>query len=406
MQIAAQLLDKTIAIQAQHQSRVSEERGHFNIFSMLRQDTDEVHLHSRFIYELLNPQGSHEMGSVFLEAFLASFGSEFLIDDCVVQREYKNIDILLTNGRQALVLENKIHAADQPKQLVRYYKDMRREGYEDVQIVYLTLYGDPPGAESAGNLDESIITTLSYKSDIIAWLDSCVEIAQPYPPVREVIVQYRRLVEALTGQASGRQIMDIQALINDQDHLKAAIAVKQALQQTQIEVQYQFWMALEERLIAEGYDITEYWKYDKRTVDGYYRKGSRRYGLLFSLPDVMDQELVAFFVGVQDVLFYGFVPMERGTPVGVSRSSGFEVLAELLRDADDGWHSSPSLIGWRAFSPLLDFQQFSTPATLVLIEAEARAVTIESCVEQINAAIESFYTLIDDDPRFSEQEDW
>jgi hypothetical protein len=29
----------------------------FNIFSILRKDNDEVNLHSKFIYELLNPKG-------------------------------------------------------------------------------------------------------------------------------------------------------------------------------------------------------------------------------------------------------------------------------------------------------------------------------------------------------------
>ena len=32
----------------------------FEIFSILRKPHDEVSLHSRFIYELLNPQGTHK----------------------------------------------------------------------------------------------------------------------------------------------------------------------------------------------------------------------------------------------------------------------------------------------------------------------------------------------------------
>ncbi len=37
----------------------------FNIFSILRDSSDEVNLHSKFIYELLNPLGSHGMRDSF-----------------------------------------------------------------------------------------------------------------------------------------------------------------------------------------------------------------------------------------------------------------------------------------------------------------------------------------------------
>ena len=38
----------------------------FNIFSVLRLETKEL-IHSKFIAELLNPKGSHGMGSIFLD---------------------------------------------------------------------------------------------------------------------------------------------------------------------------------------------------------------------------------------------------------------------------------------------------------------------------------------------------
>jgi len=42
----------------------------FNIFTIIREGTEEVGLHSAFIGELLNPKGLHQMGSTFLELFL------------------------------------------------------------------------------------------------------------------------------------------------------------------------------------------------------------------------------------------------------------------------------------------------------------------------------------------------
>jgi hypothetical protein len=43
--------------------------GNFNIFSVLRMESDEVRTHSRFIAELLNPKGVHGFKDEFLNLF-------------------------------------------------------------------------------------------------------------------------------------------------------------------------------------------------------------------------------------------------------------------------------------------------------------------------------------------------
>ena len=45
----------------------------FNIFEIMRMQSDEVHLHSRFIAELLNPKGTHGLGKTYLQLFLEYF---------------------------------------------------------------------------------------------------------------------------------------------------------------------------------------------------------------------------------------------------------------------------------------------------------------------------------------------
>ena len=101
----------------------------FNLFTVLRSSSDEVRLHSRFISEILNPSGSHGFGSVFLEEFLSTLNIHSKITETVtVHSEYKNIDILIRCGKSAIVIENKIHAGDQPQQLKRYLDAMASEG--------------------------------------------------------------------------------------------------------------------------------------------------------------------------------------------------------------------------------------------------------------------------------------
>lgn len=46
------------------------EKPQYNLFSVLRSESDEVRLYSRFLADILNPKGSHNHGKVFLSDFL------------------------------------------------------------------------------------------------------------------------------------------------------------------------------------------------------------------------------------------------------------------------------------------------------------------------------------------------
>ena len=74
MTTIAQLLEKTTAINREYAALAQETKHAFNIFSILRHEDDEVNLHSRFIAELLDPQGTHGMGMAFLERWLLQAG--------------------------------------------------------------------------------------------------------------------------------------------------------------------------------------------------------------------------------------------------------------------------------------------------------------------------------------------
>lgn len=231
---AESLLQQTAQLNREHAARAQEERRAFNVFSMLRAEDDEVNLHSRFLFELLNPQGTHGMGTAFLERFLAQAGLEtFDVTTATVQREIQNMDIFIANAaRQAVILENKIFAPDQPKQLQRYYRAVRKEGYRDVKVLYLTPYGDAPSADSAGNLDAEILTLISYADDVRDWLADCIENIPLPPTIHMTLMQYQWLVEELTGQAGGRLLMNVKTLLKDEDSLAAAISISQALIET------------------------------------------------------------------------------------------------------------------------------------------------------------------------------
>ncbi|NIG56815.1 PD-(D/E)XK nuclease family protein [Chitinophaga sp. Cy-1792] len=183
----------------------------FNIFKILRLETKEVRLHSSLLAELLNPKGSHGKGDVFLKLLLSSLnvrnfdteGAEVFVEDFAghINSDYTEggrIDILIKPKKgPEIIIENKIHAEDAKNQLVRY-----KAHYRNARIYYLTLNGDHPSKDSVGNLElEKDFFLLSYRSNILEWLELCQKEATALPSIREVISQYVFLLKFLTGQS-------------------------------------------------------------------------------------------------------------------------------------------------------------------------------------------------------------
>ena len=188
------------------------ERGEsFNIFNTIGLRTEEVRLHSAFIGELLNPRGSHGASSLFLKAFLEVMGIEdgYLdYEDCspnilervigtVTATEGGRIDIIIEDGEHAVIIENKIYASDQRNQLLRYHNYGRKMFLEGYELLYLTLDGHDPSDDSLGN-KEFEYKSISYETEIVEWLEKCLELAHNELPVSAVIRQYIDLVKQLT----------------------------------------------------------------------------------------------------------------------------------------------------------------------------------------------------------------
>ena len=175
-------------------------RGHlrepFNLFSVLRSEHDEVNLHSRFLAALLDHRQSPGQSRENLADFLQRLEiSGFDHDGASVDREWNNIDLLIRDqaSMQAVIIENKIWAADQPRQLARYAEQMREY---DRHVLYLTPDGREASEDSAGGIAYRCI---SYKSDLVRWLKGCQKRAYDEPELRESVAQYVRLMRMLTG---------------------------------------------------------------------------------------------------------------------------------------------------------------------------------------------------------------
>jgi hypothetical protein len=258
----------------------------FNLFSVLRTDSDEVYLHSRFLAFLLNPKASHGCGSALLKILLEVLHIEdFDVETASVQAEFKGIDIFVRNAKsQAIIIENKIYHHDEDEQIYRYDQLIRRQGYTFITNLYLTLDGSEPSVQSSKGVKVDLI---SYETDIINWLERCVPLVARDAGLRESVFQYIELLKKLTSTDQGGIYMsELKKKVLEGDNLLLVADIEQAYKEALIDLQDQIWMRIRTYREATYPDMPKPEDTANRdAIRNYYSKsrGNREYGLYFDL---------------------------------------------------------------------------------------------------------------------------
>ena len=223
--VCVKLIDDASRI-LEHQKEISSLKGeNFNIFSILKMESKENATHSAFLGELMDPKGSHHLGSSFLELFFEVIdvknidleSARVKLEQFVGERNDREktggrVDIYIWDkNNRSICIENKIYAPDQNVQIQRYCN----HNIEKNTVFYLTLEGEEPKPKSRGKLvSGEDFHLLSYSGDIVKWLSACAKEAFNFPIIRESIQQYIILIKKLTNQLTDNKMAaEIQKLI-------------------------------------------------------------------------------------------------------------------------------------------------------------------------------------------------
>lgn len=236
------LLNQITAIieEEEKQKRRKYESGDtFNVFEVLKLQRDEVRLHSSFIATLLNPKAPHGLKTKLLESFLQVMRADDILVDLEtvhVEREMpigqisKSGDeggrmdiVLIDKHKHAIVIENKIDAKDQPKQLLRY-DNYCKQHFNKYRIYYLTKWGVEPSEESCGGKDFEYWTA-SYNEDILCWLDDCILISETVRPVNETIKQYRTNLVEILNIMSQKSFNEFLSVATSDKNIESTLAI-------------------------------------------------------------------------------------------------------------------------------------------------------------------------------------
>ena len=364
------LLEKAARLYDRHEAG---RRERFNVFSVLRSEHDEVNLHSRFLAALLEHRQSPGESRENLKDFLHRLDIQKFDHQCAtVNREWNNIDILIRDqaSMQAVIIENKIWAADQPRQLARYAERMREY---DRHVLYLTLDGRESSEDSADGVEYRCV---SYKGDLVPWLKDCQKRAYDEPELRESVAQYLRLIAKLTDTDFSEVYMnDLKELCLQDANLLLVHDLGEAMVEAKISLLVRLWQEIEAGLQAELPDLranSEDSDISEARIRRFatYRRNYNWHGLYFALD-----EGATLGVEVEDYIYFGVYCEE-----GPTKEKYSEYAANL-----EGWYSSDL---WPLFRyPPTDLNLKHTPREqlALLVADQSRQDYVAEVVSGVSA---------------------
>ena len=264
-------LEKLDVIRKKYED-IEAQKDQFNVFSAMFDTSDEIYLHSQFIYSLLSFKTGNEY--YYLNAFLKTLDSKFQFkqDSLEIHKELHDIDILLIDKttKYAVIVENKIYASDSNHtdegQLEKYYRiviEDEKIPENSVEVFYLSLDGHEPSPESVSTSKKypqlcEKVQCISYPNEIRNWLQGCMRFVYNKPFQRETILQYIKLIDDMTNNVDIEERIEIKKLIGEsKSNLESAKLLIDNVNHLHWHTIADFWNGLADALEKQGYEVTQ-----------------------------------------------------------------------------------------------------------------------------------------------------
>lgn len=297
----------------------------YNLFQTLEISGKEV-LMCRFLADLLNPEGSHGCGILFLKTFLEEVLQEkrmpdSLLTHTIIIKEYvidkeRRIDLVIQNVDFFIPMEVKIYAGEQEGQCFDYFAKAKNS-----KLVYLTRFGDQPSLYSrkqrggSGILPIGQIQCISWSEDISGWLERRLD-SLPQP-IEGAVIQY---LDAIHRVSDGRKRMKMEktmdVLHESPDYFAAGLEIERVMKQAKIKLIRllfdDFKEAMEPLTKKYGLELetdAKYYSYENPKHDRFYDCYSTYPGLNYVVKQANFQKKslqMWFRIEIEQNLFAGF----------------------------------------------------------------------------------------------------
>lgn len=242
-----------------------DQRGlDYNIFTLMDIERGELN-HEHMIYTILNDRRNLALREEIVEQFLISMGLPkiFTNERWIVEKEYYTenngrMDLFFkTSGqhsKKCVVVELKVDACDQERQLKRYEEYILANDYDDYRIIYLTLDGREPSEQSCEDMEyPRKMLCRSFGDDLLRWLECCIKKYTEYNIDESFIQQYKILIMKLTEEKSMEK--DIAELIKGSRELTACLELENVLPVVKGQILYDFMDAIYSELQRKGCEV-------------------------------------------------------------------------------------------------------------------------------------------------------
>lgn len=316
----------------------------YNIFSVLDISAKEV-LMCRFLADLLNPEGAHGRGSLFLASFLQAvlpdcpmsgtllrhtdIVTEFLIDND------RRIDIVIQNTQYFIPIEVKIGAPEQKGQCYDYFQYAR-----NAPMIYLTKLGTPPSEYSLKQSDGPNVLPLdrvrciSWSRDISGWLTGLLP--ELDGPVKSLAEQYIDTICDIADER-GDKLMEqsVQAALTSPEFFSAGLELERSMKQAKLALLRSVFDCFKEAMapLTERYGLepehdTHYHSYEMPHHERFYDCYSTFPGLNYVIRRAKYQKTslqLWFRLEVVDNLFAGFALFDTEAEPQSGYPKGYQV---------------------------------------------------------------------------------
>ena len=316
----------------------------YNLFETLEISGKEV-LMCRFLADLLNPEGSHGCGILFLKTFLEEVLQEkrmpdSLLSHTIVTKEYvidkdRRIDLVIQNADFFIPMEVKIYAGEQEGQCFDYFEHAKNS-----KMVYLTRFGDTPSLYSrkqrggSGILSLSQIQCISWSENISGWLDR--RLGSLPQPVEEAVQQYLDTIHRVSDGRKRKKMEKIMEVLHESpDYFAAGLEIERTMKQAKIKlirmVFDDFKEAMEPLTKKYGLELetdAKYYSYENPKHDRFYDCYSTYPGLNYVVKQAKFQKeslQMWFRIEIEQNLFAGFSLFDIEAEPQDGYSKGYQV---------------------------------------------------------------------------------
>ena len=236
------LLDSVTHIIKEFEETWQETGEKFNIFKITRFENDEVKT-CKVLAALLDPNGFHGMGSHYLDLFVKMIHKKTKKDkvykiDVITAKVSTNyhtfegrfFDIVIETNNIFVPIEVKINADDLQDQVADYAEVSKtRNNGVLVPVLYITKYGDKPGEKSTQN--EEDYECLSFKNDIVSWLEDCEKKTKEHLPAKGIIAQLINAIKYFCGESEDKKMENeiVKIITKDDKTFRIAQAISGAM---------------------------------------------------------------------------------------------------------------------------------------------------------------------------------